>query len=150
MFGSLFIIAGIVGCLVPFIPGPPLGYLGFVALQFKSVSPYSNKFLVIWAVIVLVVTVLDYVIPVYGTKRFGGSMYGIWGCTIGLIIGVWFGPIGIIFGPFLGALAGELINNQDTRNAMRSAFGSFVGFLFSTLLKLIVCLVMAWYFITAI
>jgi len=100
--------------------------------------------------VVMAVTVLDYVVPAYGTKKFGGTKYGIWGCTIGLIFGFWLGPLGIVLGPFLGALVGELIGGKNSDSAFKAALGSFVGFLASTLLKLIVCGVMAWYFVWAL
>jgi uncharacterized protein YqgC (DUF456 family) len=73
-----------------------------------------------------------------------------WGCVIGLIAGLWMTPIGLIVGPFLGALIGELLGNAKAEHALRAAVGSFVGFLFGTLLKLIACFVMGWYFVQAL
>lgn len=140
------LVAGIIGCIVPLLPGPPLAYAGLLVAQLKSSPPFSLRFMLIWALIVLVVSVLDYLIPVYGTKKFGGTRYGMWGCMIGLVVGFWFGPWGIILGPFFGAFAGEFFTNNQT-GALRAAFGSFVGFLFSTLLKLVVCAIMFWYLI---
>jgi uncharacterized protein len=99
----------------------------------------------IWAGITVVITVLDYVVPLYGTRKYGGSKYGVWGSTIGLIAGFWLGPLGIIIGPFVGAFVGEFIASNNSEHALKAAWGSFVGFLFGTLLKLVVCLVMAWY-----
>jgi uncharacterized protein YqgC (DUF456 family) len=142
-------VAGLAGCVLPFLPGPPLCYLALLLQQLQSDPPYTTKFLVIWAVVTAVVTGLDYVIPIYGTKKFGGTRYGMWGCIIGLIAGLWFGPFGIILGPFVGALIGELIANRSSDQALRAAFGSFVGFLAGTLLKLIACFVMIYYFIFA-
>jgi uncharacterized protein YqgC (DUF456 family) len=150
IIGSLFMLAGIIGCFIPFLPGPPLSYIGFIALQFKGEAGFTSSFMWYWAVIVLVITLLDYVVPAYGTKKFGGSRLGILGCTVGLIFGIWMGPIGIIFGPFVGALIGELISNKNSNQAFRAAMGSFVGFLFGTLMKFITCMVMVWYFIKAI
>ena len=98
----------------------------------------------------MVVTALDYVIPLLGTRKYGGSKYGVWGSTIGLIAGFWMGPLGIIIGPFIGAFVGEMIASSNTEHAMRAAWGSFVGFLFGTLIKLIACLIMAWYLIAII
>jgi uncharacterized protein len=147
VLGCVLMLGGVIGCFIPFLPGPPLGYLGFLALQLKTEAPFTTRFLLIWAGIVLVVTLLDYVVPAYGTKKFGGSKYGVWGCTLGLIFGFWFGPAGIIFGPFLGALIGELLSNQNSKQALKAAFGSFFGFLMGTLIKLITCLVMVWYFV---
>src|SRR5690606_26799610 len=138
---------GILGCLLPFLPGPPLSYIALLIQQLRSDPPYTAKFLWIWAGITIVVVVLDYVIPLYGTRRMRGSKYGICGCTIGLIAGFWFGPLGIIVGPFVGAFIGEIIGNSDSNQALKAAWGSFVGFLFGTLLKLIACLVMGWYLI---
>lgn len=149
VIASCFMIAGIVGSVVPFLPGPPLSYVGMLILQLRETTAFSTKFLLIWLAIVIVIVVLDYLVPVYGTKKFGGSKYGMWGCTIGLIAGFWFGPIGIIAGPFVGAFVGELLANNESDRALKAALGSFIGFLFSTLLKLVTCLVMGWYFIKA-
>lgn len=150
VIASCLMIAGILGSVVPFLPGPPLSYGGLLVLQLREVTAFSTKFLLIWLAIVVVIVVLDYVVPVYGTKKFGGSKYGMWGCTIGLIAGFWFGPIGIIAGPFVGAFIGELLANNQSDRALKAAIGSFIGFMFSTLLKLVTCLVMGWYFIKAL
>ena len=147
VLGIIVMLVGILGCFLPFLPGPPLCYAALLIQQLRSDAPYTAKFLWIWAGITLVVTVLDYVIPLYGTRRYGGSKYGVWGCTIGLIAGIWLGPLGIILGPFVGAFIGEMIASNDSDNALKAAWGSFVGFLFGTLLKLVVCLVMAWYLV---
>lgn len=150
VIASCLMIAGIIGSVVPFLPGPPLSYGGLLVLQLREVTAFSTKFLLIWLAVVVVIVVLDYVVPIYGTKKFGGSKYGMWGCTIGLIAGFWFGPIGIIAGPFVGAFVGELLANNESDRALKAALGSFIGFMFSTLLKLVTCLVMGWYFIKAL
>lgn len=149
VLGVIFMLVGLAGCILPFLPGPPLCYLALLIQQLQSTPPYTTDFLLTWAGITLVVTGLDYVIPIYGTKKFGGTKYGMWGCVVGLIAGLWLGPIGIILGPFVGAFIGELIGNAQSEHALRAALGSFVGFLLGTLLKLIACFVMGWYFIDA-
>ncbi|MEQ8362167.1 MAG: DUF456 domain-containing protein [Cyclobacteriaceae bacterium] len=149
VIGGILMLAGIIGCLLPFIPGPPLSFLGLLLLQLQEVAPFTTKFLIIWAVIVIAITVLDYLVPIYGTKRFGGTKYGQWGCTIGLIAGFWFGPVGIIAGPFLGALVGEWLGNRNSDQALKAAIGSFVGFLVGTVIKLIASGVMTYYFIAS-
>ena len=149
VLGVLLMIAGLAGCILPFLPGPPLCYLALLIQQLQTEAPYSANFLILWASITLVITGLDYVIPVYGTKKFGGTPYGMWGSFIGLIAGFWLGPMGIIIGPFLGAFIGELIANNNSEQAMKAAFGSFMGFVMGTLIKLVACLVMGWYFIEA-
>ncbi|MBX2963870.1 MAG: DUF456 domain-containing protein [Cyclobacteriaceae bacterium] len=145
-----FMIAGILGSVIPLVPGPPLSFVGLLVLQLREQPTFTIKFLVSWLLVVIVIAVLDYAVPIYGTKKFGGSKYGMWGCMVGLVAGFWFGPIGIIAGPFVGAFAGELLATNQSEQALRAAVGSFIGFVFSTLMKLVVCLVMGWYFIRAL
>lgn len=145
--GVIFIISGILGCVLPIIPGPPLSYIGLLLLHFTEKYQFSTRFLIIWAIITGVVYALDYVIPAWGTKKFGGSKRGVWGSIIGLIIGLFFfPPLGIIIGPFVGAVVGELTSGKDSGTALKSGFGSFLGFLAGTLLKLIASGMMTWYF----
>lgn len=149
VLGSLLMLLGLAGCVLPFLPGPPFCYVALLIQQLQTDTPYTTRFLVIWAVVTVAVTLLDYVIPIYGTKKYGGTKYGMWGCMIGLIAGLWLGPVGIIIGPFAGAFIGELVANSSSEQALRAAFGSFIGFVAGTLLKLVVCFVMVWYFVKA-
>src|SRR5690606_8333163 len=105
----LFLAAGFLGSFLPVLPGPPLSWLGLLFLYLVKGIEIDYWILGITLFITLAVTVLDYVIPAQGTKRFGGSKYGIWGTNIGLVIGLFVPPFGFVIGPFLGALAGELI-----------------------------------------
>lgn len=148
--GGLLMILGILGNILPFLPGTPICYLGLLLQQFRTKHPFSTQFLILWAVVVLMVIILDYLTPLYGTKKFGGSKYGVWGCSLGFLLAFWMGPIGIIIGPFIGAFIGELVGGQDSSTALRSAVGSFAGFLFGTAIKLIVSAVMAFYFVKSI
>lgn len=146
----VLMIAGLIGCIVPLLPGPPLSYIALLVLQLKDSPPFTLRFMLIWLVIVVAVQVLDYVFPIIATKKFGGTRYGVWGCTLGLIAGFGFGPVGIIAGPLIGALAGELLYSGNSGQAIRAAVGSLLGFLFSTLLKLSACGLMMWYMIRAL
>lgn len=147
ILAGLLILLGAIGSLLPVLPGPPLAWAGILITHFSNSVHYSTKFLVITALVMVLITVLDYFIPIWGTKRFGGTKAGIIGCTIGLVVGLFFGPLGIILGPFLGALVGELaVNQKELKRALRSATGSFVGFVVGTGLKLVFCGFMAYYF----
>jgi uncharacterized protein len=150
VLACVFILIGLIGSVLPVLPGPPISYLGMVILQFKETSAFTTRFLLIWLLIVIIITGIDYLLPVYGTKRLGGSTYGIWGCAVGLLIGIWFGLPGIIIGPFIGAFAGELLGRGEWTHAFRAALGSFIGFVLSTLLKLMACVVMGWYVVMAL
>ncbi len=148
--GFLFIILGLMGFLIPALPGPPVAYAGLWLQQIREPDAYSATFLLTWGAIVMVVLVLDYYIPVWGTKKLGGSKYGMWGCTIGFLAAFWLGPWGIIIGPFAGAFLGELLANQTQKKALKAAFGAFLGFLGGSLFKIIVCLLMGYYLVISI
>lgn len=147
IIGTLFLLAGIIGCIIPGIPGPPLTYVSLILLEFTAVEPFTFIFMTSWAILVLGVTALDYYVPVWGTKKFGGSKFGVWGSIIGLLIGLFTGPIGIIVMPFVGAYLGELIGGMRNEEALRAGLGSFLGFVAGTLMKLAVSIIIAYYFI---
>lgn len=148
VFGGILLLTGVIGCFLPVLPGPPLGFAGILLLHISSYAQFSTVFLVSLGAVVLVVSLIDYLVPVIGAKRFGGSKLGVIGCLVGLVIGIFIlPPIGIIVGPFLGAIAGELINGDDLQKAIKSGFGAFVGYLFGTGVKLAVCLVMGYFFV---
>lgn len=146
--GILLLIGGILGCILPALPGPPLSYAALLALHFTSGHQLSTRILIIWAVIVVVVSLLDYIVPVWGAKKFGASKRGVWGSVIGLVAGLFiFPPFGLIIGPFAGAVIGELTSGKQSGDAMYAGFGSFVGFMSGVMLKLIASGWMTWIFI---
>ena len=147
IIGAICLLIGILGCVLPVLPGVPLAYCGLLLLHATDKVQFSWQFLVIWAVVTVVVQVLDSVVPIWGTKKFGGSKMGVWGSTIGLLVGLFFGPWGIVLGPFLGAVVFELIDGKNTRLALKAGWGSFVGLMTGTILKLICCGLMTYYFI---
>lgn len=148
IFGFFLVVAGILGSFLPVIPGPPTGWLGLLLLHLTKAVPTNWNFLGIALAVALTVFVLDYFIPALSTKKFGGTKYGIWGSTIGLIAGLLFTPIGMILGLFLGAFIGEMINNaKDVQKAFKASLGSVLGFFFSSGIKFIVGCVFLYYFI---
>lgn len=146
ILGIILLLVGLVGCVVPFIPGPPLGFLALLALHFTSWVQFSSKLLWTAAILAVVVTLLDYVVPAWGTKKFGGSKAGVWGASLGLVVGLFLGPAGIVLGPFAGALVGELLVKANGSQALRSAFGAVIGLFAGVLLKLVVCGLYIWWF----
>lgn len=146
----VLMIVGIAGCLLPVLPGPPLSYLGLVVFHFTRFADISKNLFIILAIVAVVVTVIDYVVPIWGTRRFGGSKYGIRGATVGLVIGLFLGPLGIIIGPFIGAVVGELIFKDDIKYALKAGFGSLLGFLTGVGLKLAASLLITFYFVKAL
>lgn len=154
----IILILGLIGCLLPVLPGPPLSFVAIIILHFTRFADFSGRSLFFFGALALIVQVLDYIVPAWGTKKFGGSKYGMWGAIIGLIAGIFilpalglvlgpFGLIGILGGPFVGALVGERIAGKDNDSAMRAAFGSFIGFLAGTFMKLVSSGIITFFFV---
>lgn len=133
-------IIGILGSFLPVLPGPPISWIGLLLLYLSPEIENNYWILSITLVIAITITVLDYIIPAKGTKRFGGSKYGIWGTNIGLIIGLIAPiPFGFLIGPFLGAFIGEMIyDTKDHNRALKAATGSLIGFLAGTFIKFVI------------
>ncbi len=150
ILGIVLCIVAIAGSVLPLLPGPPIAYAGLLVQQLRTEKPFTTNFLLFWLAIVVVSLLLDYLIPIWGTKKFGGTKYGVWGCTLGFIAAFWLGPWGVIIGPLIGAFIGEMIAQNNSSAAMRAALGSFVGFLLGSFLKLVVCFFMLYYIIASI
>ena len=138
VLGLLLSLVGLIGCVLPVIPGPPLSFLALLILAYaKNWEPFSLTFLVIMAILTVVVSILDYVIPAGGAKKYGASKTGMWGSIIGMPLGLFFfPPWGILLGGIAGALTGELIAGKEGKKAFQASWGIFVGFMVSTGLKL--------------
>lgn len=144
---ALLIIVGLIGCVAPVLPGPVLGYIGIIVLHLTEKVDFTTGEFVMLGIVTLLTIVFDYFLPAWLTKQFGGSKLGVIGSILGLIVGLFFPPAGIIIGPFIGAVAGELYKTKDTRSALKSGIGSFIGFILTTGFKLAVCGVFIWYYI---
>jgi len=148
VISGILLVVGVIGCVLPIIPGPAISFASLLILQLKSTPPFTSDFLIWFGVIMVIITALDYIVPAYGTKKLGGSKSGIRGSVVGLIFGIFFfPPIGIIIGPFIGAVIGELMVGKSSNVAFRSGFGSFIGFLTGTLIKLIYSFVVGYYYV---
>ena len=135
----LCILIGIIGCIIPGLPGVPVAYVGLWIAQATDKIDFSWQFMLIWGIVTVVVSILDYIVPAWGTKHYGGTKYGVWGSTIGVFVGLFFGAIGVILGPLVGAVLGELISGKQFNEALRAGWGSFIGILAGTVLKLVCC-----------
>lgn len=144
--GIILLLVAFAGCFLPVLPGPPLAFGALILLHFTTITDVPYEVLWTMAGLALIATILDYIVPVWGTRKFGGSKAGEKGAIAGVIVGLFLGPLGIILGPFLGALAGELLSGTPGDKAFRSAIGSFIGFLLGVGLKLMVTFVIAFYF----
>jgi uncharacterized protein YqgC (DUF456 family) len=142
-------ITGIIGSVVPGLPGPPLSWVG-VLLAYLSHklggADMSMTSVLIWLGVTVVVSVLDYTIPARFTKLAGGTKAGSTGATIGMILGLFLTPIGMIPCSLLGAFLAEwLQENKSIGGALKSAVGTFIGFMLGSGLKIIASGTMLFY-----
>ncbi len=149
--GIVLLILGFIGCILPVIPGPPLSFGGLLLGYFTRWGGFDTDLLLWLGAAAVVTTILDYILPIWATKKFGGSKRGVWGATIGLLLGiVFFPPFGIIIGPFIGAFVGEYTSAANKHNALPSAIGSLIGFLLGTGMKFAVAGVVSYYFVVEV
>ncbi|NLY25463.1 MAG: DUF456 domain-containing protein [Bacteroidales bacterium] len=148
----LLLIAGAVGSVAPVIPGVPLSWGGLLLLKFipSTQDDISWLTIVILGIVAIVITVLDNILPVWGTKKMGGNKKVVWGATIGLLFGFFLGPWGIIFGPFVGAFAGGLLSGTKFLHAAKHATGAFLGYITGLVLKLITVGLIIFFFVLAV
>ena len=144
-------IIGIAGSILPGLPGTPFSWIGMLILYIwgngvnAAGSPMSLGTLIAWGIVVAVVSVVDYVVPMYLTRATGGSKYAEKGALIGLVAGMFLTPIGMIAGSFLGAFIAELsFAKKDAASALKAAFGSFLGFMLGTGIKTIAACLIMW------
>jgi len=152
VMGSILMVLGLAGSVLPILPGPPLSFIGlFLLALIKHFSaPLTPAFVIFLAVVTVFVIVMDYVIPLLGAKRYGASKWGIWGSVLGMAIGILWSPFGMLVGAFVGAVLVEWFVGKKKGGALRAGWGVVMGTLFATILRLGVSGVMTYYFIRAL
>ena len=139
ILAGIFIVISIIGSIVPGLPGPPIGMIGVILLHITDKVDISLTTLIVCAVLTILVSILDYYLPIYSTKKFGGSKYAVRGSIIGMVVGFLFTPIGVILGTFLGAVIGELLNGSDMVNSLKIGSLTFLGTILGLGIKLMLC-----------
>lgn len=145
----ILLAAGIIFSVLPPLPGPLLSYMAMWAVHLSAPdNEFRSFWLITLGVVTVIILVIDYIMPAAATKKFGGTKAGIWGGLIGTVVGVFSGiPFGILLGPLLGAIIGDLIGGNQFRAALKSGFGSFVGFLVATFMKVVFSIVLGVFII---
>lgn len=148
ILGLVLVVAGILGCILPSLPGPPINYAALLLLGASHNVEFSTNFYVIYLIVTIVVLALDYIIPTFGGKYFGVSKYGVWGSFIGMIVGViFFPPFGMIAGVMIGAVAGELAAGKENSAALKAGLATFLLSIFMIGVKLSLSLLMTYHFV---
>ena len=152
VIGSIFVLVGIAGCVLPILPGPVLIFLGLLILALLKdfFPPLTPTLMIVMAFLTVIVTIGDYMIPLWGAKKYGTSKWGIWGSVAGMAIGLLFSPFGMLLGAVIGAVAVEWLVQKERGKAFKAGWGVIVGSLFGAVLKLGVSGMMVYYFIRAL
>lgn len=154
--GIILLIIGFVSCVLPPLPGPPVAFLALLLLHFAPNDiHFSTTFLIILGSLSVLVTILDNLVAIWGTHKFGGTKAGVRGSFIGMLLGIFIltpfvGPFSVLLGPILGAITGEIISGQNIEVAIRSGIGSFIGFILGLGMKIILILYITFEFFKAI
>lgn len=128
----LIMLIGILGCMLPAVPGAPLVFAGAVIhrLYFGEAQSVSNLVLGIIVGLMLFALVLDYLATMYGAKKLGATRNGIIGSVVGGIVGLLvFNIPGALIGPFVGALSFELVGGKDWKTSGKAGLGATLGLL---------------------
>lgn len=139
----LLSIAGVIGCIVPGLPGTPLNFIAMLLVQWV-VHPFENYTLILYGLLTTVIVVVDYMVPIWFAKKYGATKAGIWGSIIGMLLGIFFTPVGMLLGMIVGAIVGDMLAGKSTGAATRSGVATFFGTLLSMVLKLGVSLLISF------
>ena len=152
VIGSILMLLGLAGSILPILPGPPLSFIGlFLLALLKHFSPpLTPTLVIILAIVTMIVIVMDYIIPLMGAKRYGASKWGVWGSVLGMAIGIFWSPFAMLLGAFIGAVVVEWLVGKTKGEALRAGWGVVMGTLFATILRLGVSGMMTYYFVLAL
>jgi len=140
-------LVGLVGCVLPMLPGTPLVFAGiYIYAWLTGFTLISRNLIIFFLILTVFSVVIEYISSSIGSKKFGASKLGFFGAFVGAIIGVFFIPWGLIIGPLAGALLGELIVGKKIKEAFRSGTGAVIGFFGGTFLKIVISFAMIAFF----
>ncbi len=134
---------GVLGLVVPILPGAPLVFLGALLAAWAEDFEYlgGGTLIVLGALTSLAVAV-DFIAGALGARRYGASGRAMLGAAIGAVLGIFLGLAGVIVGPFIGAVIGELSVRRNLAAASRAGLGATIGLVLGTAAKLAIAFAM--------
>tara|TARA_X000001036_G_scaffold173191_1_gene163868 strand:- start:220 stop:720 length:501 start_codon:yes stop_codon:yes gene_type:complete len=146
--GIILCLVGIVGSFIPIVPGPISSWFGLLILNFTKAVEFNYQFIALTFIIAIIISVLDYLVPIIGVKKLGGSRGGLIGASIGLVTAlIILGPLGLLIGPFIGAITGEMINKKNFTESLKPALGSLIGILIGSGIKFCLSLIYLFFYL---
>jgi uncharacterized protein YqgC (DUF456 family) len=128
LLAAVLVLAGLLGLLLPVLPGPPLLFAGLLVAAWAEDFAYVGAgTLTVLAALALLSYAVDFAATALGAKRFGASKRAVVGAAVGAIVGLFFGLPGVLFGPFIGAVIGELTAQSGLGDAGRAGLGATLG-----------------------
>jgi len=147
---ALFIVGGLVGLVVPVIPGPVILLAGLAMAAWAENFVYVGPaILTILTVLAIAAHALDFLAGAMGVKRFGASRKAAFGAAIGAVVGMFFGFIGILAGPFIGAVIGELTVSKNIQSIGLAGIGAWLGMIIGIAAKVAIGFSMVGIFLLA-
>ncbi len=152
IIASALAIIGIIGSIVPALPGPILGYGALVLLYVsRGADGITPVTLGVFGAFLILVTIIGYVAPIWGARFSGASRRGVWGAIAGSILGlILFMPLGLFLGAFFGAVLGELSTGKDGGAALKAGIGTLLGSVMVIFLQTLFAVVIAGYYFYAL
>jgi uncharacterized protein YqgC (DUF456 family) len=148
---ALLMIAGLVGVVVPMLPGTTLIVVGAVVHKLLLPATISWTAVVWIGAIWLVSVAADFLGVLVGARMFGGSKWGMAGAGGGAFVGMFFSLPGLLLGTLLGAAAAEkLFAKKDPRASLKAGVGAATGFLLSLVARLACAVAMVTLFCFAV
>jgi len=148
---ALLMLVGLVGTLLPLVPGHVLILAGAVLHQVMLADGKAGWWMVaLLAVLLLLSMLVDFLSGAVGARTFGASRWGAVGGILGAIVGLFFGLIGLVVGPLVGVLLGELLTGKGILPAGKSTWGTFLGGVAGTAIKFLLALLMVAVFAGAL
>ncbi|MCK5078004.1 MAG: DUF456 domain-containing protein [Calditrichia bacterium] len=149
IFAIIILLLGMLGTIIPGLPGLPLMWGVYAVYGFLTDwKDVTFNIVAVFLLITVIAYIFDYAASVMGAKKYGASTAGIIGAIIGLILGViFFNIIRLIIGPVIGAIVGELLKGKETDQAIMAGWGTFIGFLASTIVRFSIAVIYFFYFI---
>ncbi len=148
---GLLIVVGIVGTILPALPGLPLAFAGMLLAAWVDDFHYIGPgMLLLLAFLTALALIVDFVASLLGAKRLGASKRAMVGAAIGTVVGIFFGLVGLLLGPFIGGLVGELSAGSTVRRSAHIGLGAWLGFVVGSVLKITLAFTMLGVFLLAI